>query len=423
MNAEFIFVGTEILLGNILNTNAQFLSEQCAALGISCFYQTVVGDNKDRIAQTFLQAWDRSDIVILSGGLGPTEDDLTKETVAEALGLPMVPDKKAMDFLREFFAKRGLEMPKINEKQAYVPEGAKVLYNENGTAPGIIIKKGEKIAILLPGPGNELMPMFEKDVRPYLMSESDMVIVSKMVKMCGIGESAVDAKIRDLTENSTNPTVACYAKTGEVHVRVTARAATEKEASKLIKPVVRELKNRFGMFIYTTEEDVTLEKACVDLLISNHLTVSTVESCTGGLVAGRLINVPGVSEVLKLCYVTYSNKAKRKMLGIKKAVLEKHTAVSKQVCEEMLKGAGFINKADVVLSVTGLAGPDGGTEEIPVGTVFIGCSVKGKITVEKKIFSGNRAKIRENAVAYSLILLRRCVLEYFSEVTFGGEGQ
>ncbi len=423
MNAEFIFVGTEILLGNILNTNAQFLSEQCAALGISCYYQTVVGDNKDRITKTFLQAWDRSDIVIFSGGLGPTEDDLTKETVAEALDLPMVMDKKAMDSIREFFARRGLEMPPINEKQAYVPQGSKVLYNANGTAPGIICEKDGKMAILLPGPGNELMPMFENDVRPYLSSKSDTVIVSKMVKMCGIGESAVDARIRDLTEESSNPTVAPYAKTGEVHVRVTAKAPTEKEASKLIKPVVRELKNRFGPYIYTTEEDVTLEKACVDLLISNHLTVSTVESCTGGLVAGRLINVPGVSEVLKLCYVTYSNKAKRKMLGIKKAILEKHTAVSRQVCEDMLKGAAFINKADVVLAVTGLAGPDGGTEEIPVGTVFIGCSVKGKITVEKYNFSGNRSKIRENAVAYSLVLLRRCVLEYFSEVTFGSEGQ
>ena len=418
MNAEFIFVGTEILLGNILNTNAQFLSEQCAALGVSCYYQTVVGDNKERIREAFLNARDRSDIVILSGGLGPTEDDLTKETVAEALDIPLVKDKRAMDEIREFFAKRGFEMPAINEKQAYVPEGCIVMYNENGTAPGVIVEKDGKTAILLPGPGNELMPMFETCVKPYLSEKSECVIISKTVKMCGIGESAVDEKIRDLTENSSNPTVAPYAKTGEVHIRITAKAPTEKEASKMIKPVVRELKNRFGSYIYTTDADVTLEKACVDLLISNKLTVSTVESCTGGLVAGRLINVPGVSEVLKLCYVTYSNKAKRKMLGIKKGILEKHTAVSREVCEEMLKGAASINKADVVVSVTGLAGPDGGTEAIPVGTVFIGCSVKGKITVEKYQFSGSRAKIRENAVAYSLILLRRCVLEYFSEVTF-----
>ena len=418
MNAEFIFVGTEILLGNILNTNAQFLSEQCAALGVSCYYQTVVGDNKERIREAFLNARERSDIVILSGGLGPTEDDLTKETVAEALEIPLVKDKRAMDEIREFFAKRGFEMPAINEKQAFVPEGSIVMYNENGTAPGVIVEKDGKAAILLPGPGVELMPMFETYVKPYLLDKSEWVIVSKTVKMCGIGESAVDEKIRDLTENSSNPTVAPYAKIGEVHIRITAKAPTEKEASKMIKPVVRELKNRFGSYIYTTDTDVTLEKACVDLLISNKLTVSTVESCTGGLVAGRLINVPGVSEVLKLCYVTYSNKAKRKVLGIKKGVLEKHTAVSREVCEEMLKGVGMINKADVVISVTGLAGPDGGTEAIPVGTVFIGCSVKGKITVEKYQFSGSRAKIRESAVAYSLILLRRCVLEYFSEVTF-----
>ena len=422
MNAEFIFVGTELLLGNILNTNAQFLSEQCAALGISCYYQSVVGDNKMRIAEVYRQARNRSDIIILSGGLGPTEDDLTKETVAEVLDLPLKTDKKAMESIREFFALRGLQMPAINEKQALIPEGAKVLYNDNGTAPGIIVEEKDVITILLPGPGNELCPMFETRVKPYLLDKSQTVIVSKTVKMCGIGESSVDALIRDLTENGSNPTVACYAKSGEVHVRVTAQAESEKEASKRIKPVVRELKNRFGPYIYTTDEEVTLEKACVDLLLSNKLTVSTVESCTGGLVAGRLINVPGVSEVLKLCYVTYSNKAKRKMLGIKKGVLERYTAVSRQVCEEMLKGVSMINKADVVVSVTGLAGPDGGTEEIPVGTVFIGCSVKGKITVEKYLFSGNRAKIRENAVAYALILLRRCVLEYFSEVTFGTEG-
>jgi nicotinamide-nucleotide amidase len=313
-------------------------------------------------------------------------------------------------------------MPKINEKQALVPKGSIVLYNENGTAPGIIIEKDGKIAILLPGPGNEFCPMYLNSVKPYLEKKSGCVIVSKTVKMCGIGESAVDEKIRDLTEKGENPTVAPYAKTGEVHVRITAKAETEKEANKLIKPVVREMKNRFGDFIYTTDDETTLEKAVVELLLANHLTVSTVESCTGGLVAGRLINVPGVSEVLKLSYVTYSNKAKRKLLGIKKGILQKYTAVSPQVCEEMLKGASLINKADVVVSVTGLAGPDGGTEDTPVGTVYIGCSVKGKITVQKYIFSGNRAKIRENAVAHALILLRRCVLEYFSEVTFGQEG-
>ena len=423
MNAEFIFVGTEILLGNILNTNAQYLSEQCAALGVSCYYQTVVGDNKDRIRDTFLAAWNRSDIVILSGGLGPTEDDLTKETVAEALDLPLLLDQKALDDIRAYFARKGYEMPKINEKQAYIPKGSIVMYNDNGTAPGVICEKDGKCAILLPGPNNELTAMFEKSAKPFLFEKSDCVIVSKTVKMCGIGEGSVDEKIRDLTETGTNPTVAPYAKTGEVQVRITAKAGTEKEASKLIKPVVREMKNRFGDYIYSTDDDVTLEKAVVDLLLANHLTVSTVESCTGGLVAGRLINVPGISEALKLCYVTYSNKAKRKMLGIKKGILEKYTAVSKQVCEEMLKGVSLINKADVVVSVTGLAGPDGGTEEIPVGTVFIGCSVKGKITVEKYNFSGNRSKIRENAVAYSLILMRRCILEYFSEVTFGKEGK
>ena len=415
---ELISVGTEILLGNIVNTNAAFLAEQCAAMGLSNYYQVTVGDNEKRLFDTIQTAIDRSDIVILSGGLGPTQDDLTKETVAKVFGKELVEDSRTRKQIAEFFEKRGIKPTDNNWKQALVPKGAIVVENPNGTAPGLIVEAGEKCAILLPGPPNELIPMFRDSIMPYLNQKEEGIIYSKTVKICGMGESKVESEITDLLERQVNPTIAPYAKTGEVHLRVTAKAVDEKNAKKLLKPVVKELKARFGSNIYTTEEAVTLEQAVVDLLLANQLTVSTVESCTGGMVAARLINVPGVSEVFKSGQITYSNKAKRKFAGVKRSDLEKFGAVSEEVAKDMAKGAAMLTKADVVISVTGIAGPDGGTADKPVGLVYIGCYVKGKITVKKFQFSGSRAKIRENSVSAALTLLRHCVLEYYSEITF-----
>ncbi|MCR5800400.1 MAG: competence/damage-inducible protein A [Lachnospiraceae bacterium] len=419
MTAELISVGTEILLGNIVNTNAAFLSEECAKLGLSCYYQTVVGDNEERICETLKLALSRSDIVIMGGGLGPTQDDLSKEVAAKVCGRKLFLDEKCKKSIEEYFAKKDTPIPDNNWKQAMIPEGSVILENPNGTAPGVIIEYGEKRVILLPGPPGELKPMFRDKVIPYLMKMLPGTIVSKIVKVCGIGESAVEEMIEDLIDAQSNPTIATYAKTGEVHLRVTASAKTEAAANKLIKPVVKELKNRFGTAVYSTEEHVTLEMATVDLLVANELTVSTVESCTGGLVAGRLINVPGVSDVFKSGFVTYSNKAKRKIVGVKKSSLEKFGAVSKQVAEEMAAGAHAINKADVVVATTGIAGPDGGTAEKPVGLVYIACYVCGTIAVKEFRFSGNRALIREKTVAASLCLMRECLLEYMSKNTFG----
>lgn len=420
MVVELICVGTELLLGNIVNTNAAYLAEKCAGLGLSCYYQSVVGDNADRLRCTLCTALERADILILSGGLGPTTDDLTKETAANVMGMPLVMDAHSLDRIERFFRTRGLEMTENNKKQALVPRGAIVLDNDNGTAPGLILEKDGKRMILLPGPPNELHPMFEKSVRPYLEGLEPGIIYSRTVKICGIGESKVASVIQDMIDGQTNPTVAPYAKTGEVHLRVTARAQNEKEAKVLVKPVVKELKNRFGMDIYTTEENVTLEKAVVDLLLANSLTVSTIESCTGGMLAARLINIPGVSEVFKSGYITYSNKAKRKVVGVKKSSLHKYGAVSEQVAYEMANGSAMATKADVAVSVTGIAGPDGGTEEKPVGLVYIGCRVCGKTVVKEYHFMGNRAKIREATVSAALTLMRQCILEYYSEVTFRG---
>ena len=421
MIVELISVGTEILLGNIVNTNAAYLSEKCAALGFSCYYQDVVGDNEERLCETIRIALSRADILLLSGGLGPTQDDLTKEAAAKVMGRQLYLHEESKAVIQKFFEKRGIEITDNNWKQAMMPEGCIVVDNPNGTAPGVIMEQDGKHVILMPGPPNEMIPMFESSIVPYLSKLQDGVIISQTVKICGVGESKAETMVQDLIESQSNPTIATYAKTGEVHLRVTARAEDEKAAKKLVKPMVKELKGRFGSSIYTTEDDITLEKAVVDLMLANKLTITTVESCTGGLLAARLINVPGVSEVFKSGYITYSNKAKRRLLGIKKNLLVKHGAVSKEVAREMVKGAALVSKADVTVSITGIAGPDGGTEEKPVGLVYIGCDVCGRITVKEYHFSGERSKIRENTVSAALCLLRECILQYYSEVTFGGK--
>ena len=421
MTVELICVGTELLLGNIVNTNGAFLSEQCAMLGLSMYYQSVVGDNAGRLEQLLHTAKERSDVIILCGGLGPTRDDLTKETAAEVMGKKLVEDARARQEIREFLKKRGHEITENNWKQALVPEGCKVLYNSNGTAPGIIMEDENTCMILLPGPPNELIPMFEKSIMPYLAGLTSGVIYSQTVKICGVGESKAESMVEDLVSAQNNPTIATYAKTGEVHLRVTATAPDEKEAKKLVKPMVKELKGRFGNHVYTTDSEVTLEKAVVDLLAANKLTACTVESCTGGMLSARLINVPGVSEVFKSGYVTYSNKSKRKLLGIKKNNLMKHGAVSEQIAREMAKTAAVLARTDVSVSTTGIAGPDGGTPEKPVGLVYIACNVCGRTTVKECRFHGSREKIRESTVSAALSLMRECILQYYSEVTFGGK--
>lgn len=399
MIVELISVGTEILLGNIVNTNAAYLSEKCAQLGLSLYYQTVVGDNPDRLEETLKLALERSDIVILGGGLGPTKDDLTKEAAARVLGKKLVEDPRSREMIQKFFDTRGIkEITDNNWKQALVPEGAIVVDNDNGTAPGLILEEGEKTLILLPGPPGEMKPMFEKDIFPYLNQKQPEIIVSEMIKICGMGESRVETMIADLIEKQTNPTIATYAKIGEVHLRLTAKAADEAAARKLMKPVIRELKVRFGGSIYTTNEKMTLEESVVQLLKEQDLTLTTVESCTGGLFTGRLVNVQGASEVLKQGFITYSNKAKRKLIGVKKLTLKEFGAVSDKTAKEMAKGAILTTGSDVAVSITGIAGPDGGTKEKPVGLVYIAVSVKGNMRVEEYHFTGNRMKIRESVV-------------------------
>ena len=409
MVVELICVGTELLLGNIVNTNAAYLSEKCALLGLSMYHQSVVGDNAERLKESLETALNRSDVVILSGGLGPTQDDLTKETAAEVMGIPLKEDPHSRERIEEYFKNSQYKVITDNNwKQALVPEGAIVLDNENGTAPGIIMEKNGKSVILLPGPPGELIPMFEGKVYDYLNKLQPEIIYSTMVRICGLGESFVENEIRDLIDNQTNPTIATYAKIGQVDLRVTAKAASEKEAAKLAKPMLKELLKRFGDHIYTMDEHKSLEEVIVHFLKERSLTLTTAESCTGGMIAARITDVPGASEVFKQGLVTYSNRAKRKLLDVKKTTLKEYGAVSEKTAKEMAKNGAFITGSDACVSVTGTAGPTGGTE--PVGLVYIGCCYNNKTVVKEFHFKGERQKIREQATANALILLRECIL-------------
>jgi len=412
MIAEIISVGTELLLGNIVNTNAAYLSQQFAALGLSVYHQCVVGDNEERLAEVIRRAMGRSDVIFLGGGLGPTEDDLTKETVAKVTGRALVEDARTRERIAEFFRRWKKEPTENNWKQALVPEGAVVLDNDNGSAPGLIVEEDGKTLILLPGPPNEMIPLFETKVFSYLRAKESDIILSRMIKLCGVGESMVEMQVKDLIHKYENPTIATYAKTSEVHIRVTARAHSEEEANALIDPVEEELRKRFGTKVYTTAEEQELEDVIADLLKEKGLTVTFAESCTGGLLAGRFVNVPGASGVFRQSFVTYSNEAKHKLLGVKKRTLQEHGAVSKKTAKQMAKGARAAAKADVAVSVTGIAGPDGGTEEKPVGLVYAACDVKGSRTVREFRFTGSRRKIREASVMAALVLLRDALLEY-----------
>lgn len=411
MVIELISVGTEILLGNITNTNARYLAEECAVLGLSNYYQVTVGDNEERLAAAVKTALDRSDIVLLTGGLGPTEDDLTRETVAKVLGREMKEVPEIHRQIEAYFERMGAKKPPENNwRQAMVIEGAQIVENHNGTAPGMIVDAGDnKRIILMPGPPEELKMMFEESIAPYLSGLNHQVICSKTVKICGMGESRVAEAVSDLIDAQTNPTIGTYAKGGEVHLRITASGEDYKTARKSIKPIVKELKSRFGEKVYTTRESETLEQHVIGLLKRKKMTVTAAESCTGGLFASTLINVPGASEVLGESYITYSNEAKHKILGVKNKTLRNEGAVSEKCAEEMAKGAAKAANARAAVSITGIAGPDGGTDEKPVGLVYIGCYIDGRIWVKSYHMNGDRQKIREVTVKRALDMLRRCI--------------
>ena len=410
MQAEIIAVGTEILLGDILNTNAQYLALELAELGIDVHYQTVVGDNPKRLEDTLLHAFSRADLIITTGGLGPTEDDLTKETGAKYFQEELVLDERAFKRIQKYFQKTGREMTQNNKKQAFVPKNSTVLYNDNGTAPGIIIEKNQKIMIMLPGPPKETVPMFENQVKPYLQKRQEYTFVSRILRIAGVGESAMETKVKDLIDAQTNPTIAPYAKDAESILRITAKAKTKQEAQSMIAPVAEEIYNRFGHDIYA-EGETNMQTVTAQLLLKKAKTIATAESCTGGALASALVEYPGISSVFLDGTVTYSNEAKQKRLGVKQETLQKYGAVSAETAKEMAEGAANTAGTEIGLATTGIAGPNGAEENKPVGLVYIGLTIDGVTQVKQCHFVGNREKIRTRAVYTALDWLRRELLK------------
>ena len=396
MKAEIITVGTEILLGDILNTNCRYLSRELAAMGIEMYYQITVGDNEARLLSTLEESLNRSDVVICTGGLGPTEDDITKEVCAKYFGYDLVLHKPSLDAMMERFKRMNRIPTKNNEKQAYFPKEAYILKNDNGTAPGCIMEKNGKMIVVLPGPPREMEPMFENYVKPYLSKFTDEVIESEVLRIIGVGESKVENDILDIIDTQTNPTIATYAKGYECTLRITAKAKTVEEARALIKPMSDEMKRRFGQSLYATGE-TSIEEVVAKYLVDNDLKIAVAESCTGGLVSASLINYPGISSVFMEGCVTYSNEAKMKSLGVKQETLDVFGAVSSQCAEEMAAGVAKRYNTNIGIATTGIAGPDGGTDEKPVGLVYFGIYINGKVISKKYIFNGNRQGIRVRA--------------------------
>lgn len=410
-SAEILCIGTEILLGNIVNTNSQVISEGLAELGINVYRHTVVGDNPERLREALEAAFARSDIVVTTGGLGPTYDDLSKETVAAYFGLPLELHEPSAKAIKCFFEGIDRPMTENNLKQAMMPRGCTVLENRSGTAPGAIIEGGGKLAVLLPGPPREMLPMFRAQVVPHLAGLSGHVLRSHSIYFFGIGESALEAELREKIEQMQNPTVAPYAKDGEVMLRVTAYAKIAGEAEQLMQPVVAELCERYPQYVYGVDVD-NLQTAAVHALAAAGLTVAVAESCTGGYIAKRITEVPGSSEVFGCGVVSYANSTKEKLLGVSHQTLERYGAVSPQTAQEMADGVRRVSGADIGISTTGIAGPDGGSAEKPVGLVYVGISREGKtdavkLTLARGYSDGERELIRYLAASHALNLIRK----------------
>lgn len=378
---EILSVGTEILLGDILNTNSRFLSVELAKLGISVLRHTTVGDNAERLSAALRTALDRSDIVIATGGLGPTQDDITRDVCCSVMGFELEYSPEIGEGIRKYFASKSIEMPESNLRQAYVPVGGTVFENHHGTAPGLGLKKDGKCVVILPGPPYEMAPMYKESVVPYLAEYSEGAIVSHTVRTMGIGESAMAEKVADLIEGS-NPTVAPYAKKGEALLRVTAKAETESKAEELCRPVIDEIISRLGNVVYGIDSE-NIEQRVVELLKENKMTIATAESCTAGYIPKRLTDIPGASEVFGCGIISYSNEIKQQLLGVKKETLDRFGAVSEQTAREMAAGIRRVSGADIGISVTGIAGPGSDGTDKPVGLCYIALDAEDMQTCEK----------------------------------------
>ncbi|MBI5706796.1 MAG: competence/damage-inducible protein A [Armatimonadetes bacterium] len=405
MTAEIVSVGTEILMGQIVDTNAQAIGKLLPELGITHRYRQTVGDNLERVTSALNLALSRSDIVFTIGGLGPTQDDLTREAIAEALGDPLVEDSKITERLSKLFASRGLTWTESQRRQAMRPGCAEPIDNPNGTAPGLVCRMGGKTIFALPGPRTEFIPMLEGPVREMLNGLTPGVtIVSRLLRVIGLGESLVEQRVAELLANE-NPSIAPYAHPGEVHLRLTASAPSEADANALLDPFEAKVRAILGSAIYASG-DLTIEGHILKLLYARGQTLAVAESCTGGGLGARLTGVPGSSAVFLGGVISYANEVKERLLSVHPGVLLEKGAVSAECAREMAEGAKGLIGADWALSITGVAGPGGGSEAKPVGLIYIGWSGPDSSGAQEFKFRGSRESIRIRSIQSALVLLR-----------------
>lgn len=390
MKTAILSIGTELLFGQITNTNTVYLSQKLNMLGYDVMYHYTVGDNPERVRDMIRLAFQDCDLVITTGGLGPTQDDLTKEMVCQVMGDELVMMDEVMSELESYFEKLGRPMTENNKKQAYVPSRAEVFINHEGSAPGFALEKDGKYVICMPGPPREMTSMFEDSVMPYLQSMSEDVIYYRMLRAFGIGESALETKLLDLIDDQTDPTLATYAKEGECSLRIASKRKTEAEAREAVDEMVEKVKERVGEFIYSCDDEELVQVVCRKLM-EKGLTLSSAESCTGGKFAAAVTDIPGISAVFQRGLVTYSNQAKMDELGVKAETLEKYGAVSEETAMEMVEGLRRVSGSDVCVSVTGIAGPGGGSDVKPVGLVYIGF-VYGDKKLCRKLQTGDDSR-------------------------------
>jgi nicotinamide-nucleotide amidase len=416
MKAELIFTGTELLLGHILNTHAQYLGMKLSGMGMEIDLNTTVGDNRETMISVLRQALERSGLIIITGGLGPTTDDITAEVVAEVFGLPLILDQESLNAIKRIFQSRGIIMPESNVKQAYFPRGSMILPNSVGTAPGAIIELNNKTVMMLPGPPHELMPMFEDAVMPYLSGKmgGSEVIRYRIFKLTGISESAVQDLLKDIGGQG-NPGIAYIAKPGEIQVRVSARAAEKEQAEKLLAAFSGKVRARVEKYIFACDEGI-LEDLIGKLLMERGLSIGVAESCTGGLIAARLTDMPGSSAYFNGGVVSYSNEMKNQVLGVDKEILNRFGAVSRETAEAMAAGVRTRTGSDLGLAVTGIAGPAGGTTAKPRGLVYIALAADDITICREHHFPGARMAVRQGSVNASLNMVRKYLLDVRREM-------
>ena len=406
MLCEILSVGTELLMGQIANTDAQFLARRLSAIGITMHRTVTVGDNPGRVKEALNEALSRADLVITTGGLGPTEDDLTKEMVAEYFGLPMRLHQESLDKIERYFASTGRKMTDNNRKQALFPEGCRIMPNRKGTAPGCIVERDGKRVAVLPGPPFELIDMYEQQLEPYLLSLSDKIIRSRFLHIVGVGESEVETRLLDLFHVG-NPTLALYCNPGEVTARMTVMVNRSDDGSSLLDPMEAEIRRRMGNAVYAEGIDAAMKSEIVRRLSERHETLAVAESLTGGMLAAQIVDVPGASDVLVEGHVVYMNEAKERVLGVSSEILSGVGAVSEECARAMAEGTLKRSNATYALSTTGVAGPGGGTEKTPVGTVFVALAGHDFETrVLELHLRGDRTRVRSMSCLRAMNLLR-----------------